>query len=57
MAAGRKNEKKLRFRGKTEKGERKTEENYMKNGGKGLKNANLIVRGKKSISKVWEGGK
>ena len=37
MAAGEKNEK-LRVRGKNDRGRRKTEENYIKNGGKGTKN-------------------
>ena len=35
--------KNLRFRGKNEKGKRKTEENYFKNVEKGLKNASFRV--------------
>ena len=37
MVAG----EKIRSRGKNEKRERKTEENYIKNGGKGIKNASF----------------
>ena len=37
----RKKIKRIRFRRENEKGERKTEENYMKNEGKGLKNASF----------------
>ena len=50
MAAGEKN-KKSRFRGKNKKGERKTEENYIKTGKKGLKNASFwFCTKKKKIS-------
>ena len=51
--------KKLRVRGKNEKEERKTEENYIKNGEKGIKNASrrkLIRGGKKLITKEVGGG-
>ena len=42
MAAAKKN-KKRRVVGKNEKGEGKREENYIKNGGKGFKNASFRV--------------
>ena len=51
MVAGEKKIK-LRDRGKNEKGERKMEENYITNGGKGLKNASLWVIN----SKIFAGG-
>ena len=38
---------KLGVRGKNEKGERKKEENYIKKGGKGLKNASFCNNKKK----------
>ena len=41
--------KRLRVRGKNEKGERKTEENYINNGEKGLKNSSFwVINSKKS---------
>ena len=35
--------KKLKIRGKKDEGERKREENYIKNRGKGLKNASHLI--------------
>ena len=46
--------KKCRFRGNNEKGKIKTEENYINNGGKGLKNENFGFNRLPPTNSSWE---